>query len=104
MSIDFSQIENLPTLPAVLRETPNVSKQVSEEMKTLDAVCAAAVENLIRTPEGENTNRAGTTYIGAIGGTIREAFKPIAGALALHVNATERSTPNVSRGQGNSRG
>lgn len=71
MAADFSQIPNIPSLPAVLRETPDVTPQVSEEMKQLTAIRTAAVENLIRTEQGENTVAGGTAEISGLGGTVK---------------------------------
>lgn len=68
---DFSQITNIPSLPAVLRETPNVTPQVSQEMAHLSAVREAAVANLIRTEQGESTVVGGTAEISGLGGAVK---------------------------------
>ena len=106
MAINFSNLD-LPTLPAVVRGDAlddGAKSQRDQSLASLGAQLNAAVENLIRTPEGEATSRSGTNYISAIGGTIREALQPIAGKLALNVNATYRTEVAPNHDKGNGRG
>ena len=100
MSINFSQIENLPTLPAVLRETPNVAPQVSAEMQALKVVRDAAVENLIRTEQGENTIKGGTAEVSLSAGTFNKVVARAAESIlnAIHGDRQEYLQQRAAQG------